>query len=92
MVGRIHLCRPGQRTAAQKVIDELKELSASVTSPYGFAQIYAGLGDQDQAFAWLERDIMIAIHCWIISTSIRLLWPGADPRYANLARRMGFAP
>ena len=48
-------CRE-QRAEAQKVLDHLKELSAhSCVSPYSVAIIYAGLGEKDQVFAWLER-------------------------------------
>ena len=41
---------------AQNAIDQLKELSVhSYIAPYNVAVIYAGLGEKDQAFTWLER-------------------------------------
>jgi hypothetical protein len=37
---------------ALKIIDHLKELSASnYLAPYNVAAVHAGLGDKDQAFA-----------------------------------------
>ena len=46
----------GNRSEAHKVLDHLKELSAhSYVAPYSFAIIYAGLGEKDQVFAWLDR-------------------------------------
>ena len=46
----------GNRAGAQKVLDQLKELSAhGWVAPYNAAVIYAGLGEKDQAFALLEQ-------------------------------------
>ncbi len=46
----------GKKAEALKIIEELKDLSArSYVPPYNIAVVYAGLGEKDQAFAWLER-------------------------------------
>jgi hypothetical protein len=51
--------------------------------------VYAGLGEKDQAFAWLEKDFQgrSGLLAWIRWTpafeSLR-----DDPRYADLLRRM----
>ncbi len=46
----------GKRGEAQKALDGLKELSSRRYVPsYPIAGIYAGLGDRDQAFRWLEK-------------------------------------
>lgn len=48
----------GNRDEALRVIDELKELSANhqrYVSPFYIATIYAGLGEKDLAFVWLEK-------------------------------------
>jgi DNA-binding winged helix-turn-helix (wHTH) protein/TolB-like protein/Flp pilus assembly protein TadD len=46
----------GRRAEAQQQINELLKLSKQrYVPPYDIAQIYAGLGDKDQAFAWLEK-------------------------------------
>jgi len=57
------------------------------------AAIYAGLGDKDQAFAWLEKDfqarsgLLPRIRWYVPYEPLR-----NDPRYADLLRRMGFKP
>ncbi|MDQ2921704.1 MAG: protein kinase, partial [Acidobacteriota bacterium] len=46
----------GKRDEAQKMLDELKGIAKQrYIPPYIFALIYAGLGDKDQAFAWLDK-------------------------------------
>jgi hypothetical protein len=55
--------------------------------------VYAGLGEKDQAFEWLERDFeqhsgqLPFITYWFSFEVLR-----SDPRYANLVRRMGLTP
>ncbi len=83
-----------RRGEAKKVVAELKELSKRrYVPPYHIAVIYAGLGEKDQAFAWLqnayeERDAWIA---WLkvepMLDNLR-----SDPRFADLLRRVGFPP
>jgi DUF438 domain-containing protein len=54
------------------------------------AAVYAGLGDKDQAFAWLEKDFqarsgaIVYITYFPVYDTLR-----DDPRYADLLRRMG---
>jgi serine/threonine-protein kinase len=82
----------GNKTEAQKVLDQLKGLSEhSYVSPYGLAVIYAGLKEKDQAFAWLERafnerSYFMAVY---FPTDARLDTLRADPRFAVLKRRVG---
>ena len=46
----------GQKSEALRVLAELRELSQRrYVSPMSFAIIYAGLGEKDQTFAWMER-------------------------------------
>jgi serine/threonine protein kinase/Tfp pilus assembly protein PilF len=82
----------GNKAEAQKVLDHLKELSAhSYVSPYGIAVIYAGLGDKDQAFAWLERALIERSYFMAVylTTDARLDVLHADPRFADLRKRVG---
>ncbi|HSP62649.1 MAG TPA: hypothetical protein VLQ90_06685 [Pyrinomonadaceae bacterium] len=57
------------------------------------AAIYAGLGDKDQAFAWLEKDFESSS-----GQLARVRWElpfeslYSDPRFADLLRRMGLKP
>ncbi|MGH8092426.1 MAG: protein kinase domain-containing protein [Chthoniobacterales bacterium] len=47
----------GRRAEATGILDQLKERTSSnqTVSPFEIALIYTGLGDNDQAFAWLEK-------------------------------------
>jgi tetratricopeptide (TPR) repeat protein len=82
----------GNRTEAQKVLDQLKELSAHrYVAPYNFAVIYAGLGEKDRAFALLnrgyaDRSYYLAVY---LTTDARLDNLRSDPRFAELRRRVG---
>jgi len=82
----------GNRAEAQRVLDQLKELSArSYIAPYNFAVIYAGLGEKDRAFtllkrAYAERSYYLAVY---LTTDARLDSLRADPRFAELRRRVG---
>ena len=82
----------GNRTEAQSVLDHLKELSAySYVAPFDFAVIYAGLGEKDQAMAWLnraytERSYYMAVY---LTTDARLDGLRSDPRFTDLLGRVG---
>jgi serine/threonine protein kinase/tetratricopeptide (TPR) repeat protein len=82
----------GNRIGAQQVLDHLKELSArSYVAPYNVAVVYAGLGDKDEAFRWLnrafdERSYLLAIY---LTTDSRLDNLHSDTRFADLRRRIG---
>jgi TolB-like protein/Tfp pilus assembly protein PilF/class 3 adenylate cyclase len=77
----------GKREAARMVIDELKELSTRpYVSSYQIALIYTGLGEQDQAFEWLEKayeersDLLVYLKVEPRLDSLR-----SDPRFADPA-------
>ena len=81
----------GKRAEARKVIGELEQLAKQkYVSPYFIAVIYAGLGDRDQTFAWLEKayqerhQYMTLIGVEPVFDPVR-----SDPRFANLIRRIG---
>jgi serine/threonine-protein kinase len=45
-----------QRNEALKILEQLREISKRrYVSAYSFAVVYAGLGEKDQAFQWLEK-------------------------------------
>ena len=73
----------GKRAEAQRVLDDLQELqSQRYVSPYTVAAIYAGLGNHEQAFKWLdkavdERDI------WLMNLKV-------DPVFAKLRQNRRF--
>lgn len=80
------------RTAdARKALAELEEMAKHrYVSPYNNALIYIGLGDKDQAFAWLNKadeernDYLIYLKVEPAVDSLR-----SDPRFDALLRRIG---
>ena len=84
----------GRRDEALKILLEQQRLAKQrFVSPYNFAIIYTGLGDNDQAFEWLakcvEQRTMILVHL----KSRPLFDPlRSDPRYATLLRNMNLEP
>jgi hypothetical protein len=59
-------------------------------SPYSIALIYTGLGEKEQAFAWLEKayedrsSLMIYLKVEPMLDSLR-----SDPRFTDLLHRIG---
>ena len=81
----------GQKEEAQKILDELKELSKRrYVSPFDIALTYTGLGEMDQAFIWLQEAYeqrsgwFPYIKVYPIFDALR-----SDPRFADLLRRVG---
>ena len=85
--------RGGRRARAREIVDELVALRKTryVTSG-AFVFAYMGLGDHEQAFAWLERGyeernvIMKFIKVNPMFDPVR-----ADPRFVDLVRRVGLS-
>jgi DNA-binding winged helix-turn-helix (wHTH) protein/TolB-like protein/Tfp pilus assembly protein PilF len=81
----------GKRAEARKVIGELEKLAKrKYVSPYFIAVIYTGLGERDQAFAWLEKAYQER-HQYMTLIGVEPLFDPlrSDPRFANLMRRIG---
>ena len=82
----------GRRAEATQILRDL-ERKAKVTSvsPYTMATIYAGLGENDEAFEFLEK--AYAEKSFAIPSSLKSdflldsLRP--DPRFQNLLQRIG---
>ena len=84
----------GERDAAQKLMSALLLPSRNrYLPPVPIAKAYAGLGDADAAFRWLERgyDERAAQMRTIKATPAFDALHG-DPRWENLLRRMHLAP
>jgi len=83
--------KAGDRHKALKILNELEKQSSQEYAPaVHIAQIYVGLGDNEQAFAWLEKACD--------ERSVWLIWLGVDPtfnplrsnpRFEDLLRRVG---
>jgi eukaryotic-like serine/threonine-protein kinase len=81
----------GKRAEANAIVKELEEMyTRNESNGYYVAGVYAGLGDKDKAFEWLEKDMQtksgnISNIRWAIPfESLR-----DDPRYKDLLKRMG---
>jgi DNA-binding winged helix-turn-helix (wHTH) protein/TolB-like protein/tetratricopeptide (TPR) repeat protein len=84
----------GERSKARQALAELQEMSKRrYVSPIGAAAIYTGLGEKDQAFAWLERGFKgRAIGISFLKIDPKFDSLRSDPRFAVLLRRIGLAP
>ncbi len=84
----------GRRSEALAILDELEQKYASGKAVgQHLAAIYDGLGDADQAFAWLEKDFeQHSAELQFITWRVQFKHLRRDPRYANLMRRMGLNP
>jgi len=81
----------GMGAEAQKMLEELQELSKRrYVSALGIANIYAALGENDQAFVWLEKacDNRDENVCWLkvdpMFDSLR-----SDSRFSALLKKIG---
>jgi len=83
----------GRRQESARVLDELMKLSRrSYVPPYCIAQIYAGLGLEDESFRWLEKAYQErSTYLGNLRSEHTLDGLRADPRFSDLIRRMGFA-
>jgi len=84
----------GKRAEAKRTLDGLIETSQRrFVSPYGIALIYVGLGDKEQAFAWLNRAYDERDN-WLnyLKVEPRLDPLRSDARFTDLLRRVGLSP
>jgi len=81
----------GRRKDALALLKELTELARNqYVSPYAFALVYTGLGNKDQAFAWLDRAYEErASTLPFLKTNPTLASLHSDSRFHALLRRMG---
>jgi TolB-like protein/DNA-binding winged helix-turn-helix (wHTH) protein/Flp pilus assembly protein TadD len=83
----------GRRAEAEKILHDFERKSKSgYVSPYMIATIYAGLGEKDKAFAFLERayqERSLDIS-WHLKADLRIDNLRSDPRFQDLVRRVGY--
>jgi tetratricopeptide (TPR) repeat protein len=82
----------GRKREAEELLEELKEQAQrKYIAPYRLALVCTGLGEIDQAFAWLEKgceehDLGLAfLNVEAMADPLR-----SDPRYDEILRRVGF--
>jgi tetratricopeptide (TPR) repeat protein len=82
----------GKKAEAEKILRDLeRKLKETSASPYTMATIYAGLGENDKAFEFLEKayseksfDISSSLKADLLLDSLR-----PDPRFQIMLRRIG---
>jgi tetratricopeptide (TPR) repeat protein len=82
----------GRPAQALDALAELEQLSRrSFVTSYGVALVYAGLRQNDAAFAWLEKAFDERSN-WLVWLRLDPRWNGlrTDPRFAQLVSRMRF--
>jgi TolB-like protein/DNA-binding winged helix-turn-helix (wHTH) protein len=83
----------GRKAEARKILRELGQQSKHrYVSPYDRALIYTGLGEKDQALAWLEKAEEQSVPLHHINVDQRFNSLRSDKRYQQLLRPIGFPP
>ena len=81
----------GKKAEARAVLDELKQRSRQEYVPAdSIALVYAGLGEKDQAFTWLEK--AYEEHAFKMAwLKVEPQWDSlrSDPRFAELMHKIG---
>ena len=83
----------GRTDDARKILDELRDLASrgDYVSPLHVALVYAGLGDKNEAFTYLEKayqnrdEYLVYLNVYPELESLR-----SDSRFQDLTRRMRF--
>ncbi|HEY8204809.1 MAG TPA: protein kinase [Pyrinomonadaceae bacterium] len=82
----------GRRDEARRVLNQLLELSKQqYVSPHWIASTYAGLGQKDEAFAWLDKAVERRFGP-LIYLKVNPIWDNlrSDSRFQTLLTRVGF--
>ena len=84
----------GRKDEANKVLNELLELNRRrYVTPAAVTNVYIGLGNKDQAFAWLEKAFQErSYYLAHLKVSPTLDPLRSDPRFDDLLRRIGLVP
>ena len=81
----------GHQAEAKQVLIRLNQMAREkYVTPYGVALVYAGLGDKDQAFVWLNKAVAGRSH-WLVWLNRDPRWDQlrSDPRFTDLKKRVG---
>jgi DNA-binding winged helix-turn-helix (wHTH) protein/TolB-like protein/Tfp pilus assembly protein PilF len=82
----------GRADEARAVLGEMERMSAKrFVTAYGVALVHAGLGDKEQAFAWLDKAFAERSH-WLMWLRLDPRWKTlrSDPRFAELVERLKY--
>ena len=84
--------KAGKRAEAEKILsDLLRQSKTSYISPYMIATIYAGLGEKEKSFEFLEKAYQEKSPDlpYFLKADLRLDALRSDPRFDDLMRRVG---
>jgi TolB-like protein/Tfp pilus assembly protein PilF len=82
--------RAGEDEKANRILEELMEFAKQrYVSPMDFAVVYAGLGDRDSTFHWLEQAYQAHAARVLEMPSMYFDLVRSDSRYTDLMRRVG---
>jgi TolB-like protein/DNA-binding winged helix-turn-helix (wHTH) protein/Tfp pilus assembly protein PilF len=83
--------KAGNRAKAYEIIERLKRAEQGYLHVYEIAFIYAGLGQKDQAFEWLDKAYQQRDRGLLFLKTDHCLGPlRSDPRFQDLLRRLNF--
>lgn len=85
--------RAGNREKAAGILNEFERLTEQGNvSAMNFAQVYASLGDKEQAFAWLEKAVEDrAIWLPFLKVDVKFDPIRDDPRFDEILKRVNLA-
>lgn len=81
----------GYKGVLSNWLEALKELAKrQYVSPYGIAQVYARLGDKEQAFVWLDKAVEVR-DSRVVTVAVDPVFESwrSDPRFAQILTRVG---
>jgi serine/threonine protein kinase len=80
-------CARGNTQAGLKALEDLPARKSA--HPYGVAKLYAGCGNKDRAFEWLERAVALRHSAlWELKSDPALRSLHRDPRFTAILRRV----
>ena len=84
--------KAGEREKALGILNEFERRAENGNvSALNFAQIYASLGDNEQAFSWLDKALEEqAIWLPFLKVDVKFDPLRSDPRFQTLLRKVGF--
>jgi TolB-like protein/DNA-binding winged helix-turn-helix (wHTH) protein/Flp pilus assembly protein TadD len=86
------LARSGRTAEARDLLGTLEMASRQrYIPPYALALVYAGLGDADAVFEWLDRAFATRdVHLMFLTVDVKWDRYRNDPRFGDLLARCGF--
>ncbi|MGD0437811.1 MAG: hypothetical protein ABSB86_15215, partial [Bryobacteraceae bacterium] len=82
------LAATGKHAQAIAVVKEMEHPAGETPNAFDIATVYAGLGDKDSAFRWLDRAYERR-NIWFLKVHPFLDPLRPDPRYAALLQKTG---